>query len=196
MIENFNLNNWPIVYFSNNSDKCMTDESFEEFKEYYLNLLVRCKRTKDKMILICNLNNVTDNSPSLKYIMRFAQFNKSIYKFNKEYVGGVCLLSTNKCLKDLLQIYFSVAKPACPVKICRSIEKANKFLKEKCDLIINVNTIIINSNIDSDVNMDFIKSESPINDDDSEEFYESNSGKINNDEIEPEFDKDKYSALL
>jgi hypothetical protein len=214
MIDGFDLTNWPIVYFSNKNN-CMNDQYFEVFKESYLNLLVQCKRNKEKIILICDLNNLNENSSSLKYLMKFAQFNKSIYKFNKEFIKGVCLLSTNKCLKDLLNIYFSVAKPACPVKICRSKEKAIKFLKDKCDVTnINTNNILTNNILTNNIlnDLSFNRSESPINEDEKEsnddldEFENNTSMNIFNDtdnyinidinDFEPDFDKEKYSSLL
>jgi hypothetical protein len=192
MIDGFNLSNWPIVYFSNNNNcNILDDTKFEELKEYYLNLLIRCKRNKEKIVLIFNLNNLNESSPSIKYVMKFAQFSKSIYKFNKEYVTGVCLLSTNKYLKDLLNVYFTVAKPACLVKICRSKEKANKFFKEKLNLNININKII--SDFGNDVELSTNEDEKDSNDD-IDEYTEKTPDDIN--DIEPEFDKDKYSALL
>ncbi len=190
MLDNFNLNNWPLVYYTNTSNSFINDEIFEEFKEYYLNLLLRCKRNKEKMTLICNLNNLSENSPSLKYVMKFAQFNKTIYKFNKEYVNGVVLLSSNKCLKDLLNMFFTVSKPACPVKMCRSKEKMIKFLKDKCNYIYNINL---------DIDIDNNDTASPV-DDDNNDYYESNNSNIDdntaNSFIETESYKQKYSALL
>ena len=188
MSDGFNLTNWPIVYFSNNNnDNVMDDIKFEELKEYYLNLLVKCKRNKEKMVLIFNLNNLNESSPSVKYVMKFAQFSKSIYKFNKEYVTGVCLYSTNKFLKDLLNIYFSVSKPACPVKICRSKEKINKFLKDKLNVNININKIITDLDILSN------EDEKDSNDDIDEYNLKNQDDTI---DMEPDFDKEKYSALL
>ena len=55
MIADFNLENWPIVYLKlNNND--INENSFEEYKKYYLGLLIRCKNNNEKMVLICNLN--------------------------------------------------------------------------------------------------------------------------------------------
>jgi hypothetical protein len=187
MIDNFNLDNWPIVYFSNNTNTEMNDTNFEDLKEFYLNLLVKCKRNKEKMILIFNLSNLNESSPSIKYIMKFAQFSKSIYKYNKEYLNGVCLLSTNKCLKDLLNIYFTITKPVCPVKICRSREKVKKFFKEKLNFKIDPNKILVDFDIIS-----VIDDEKESNDD----IDEYNKNQEDNTEIEPDFDKEKYSSLL
>jgi hypothetical protein len=188
MIEGFNLDNWPIVYFSNNTNIEMDDNNFEVLKEFYVNLLVRCKRNKERMVLIFNLNNLSENSPSIKYIMKFAQFSKTIYKYNKEFLMGVCLLSTNKCLKDLLNIYFSITKPVAPVKICRSKDKANKFFREKLNFKIDVHKIIT----DFDINISNIEDEKDSNDD----MDEYNKIQEENNDIDSEFDKEKYSSLL
>ena len=194
MIKNFNLDNWPIVYFSNNSNESMDDNKFDELKEFYLNLLVKCKRNKEKMIIIFNLNNLSEASPSMKYVMKFAQFSKSIYKFNKEFLTGVCLLSTNKYLKDLLNIYFSITKPASPVKICRSKQKANKFFKDKLNITIDLDKIIT----DFDTNTKNIEELTNIEDekDSNDDMDEYSKVQDDNNDIEPEFDKEKYSALL
>jgi hypothetical protein len=130
---NFNLTHWPIVYLKSISGNNITDESFEDFKKMYLELLVKAKKNNEKIILICNIN--TSGNIPLKYIMKQAQFNKEIYKFNKEFVKGVCILCKDKSFKNILNLYFSVAKPAAPFKLCRSYEKANKYLNE----IFNVN---------------------------------------------------------
>jgi len=164
---NFNLDNWPIVYLKTINGNNITDESFEEFKKMYLELLVKAKKNNEKMILICNLN--TSGSLPLKYIMKQAQFNKEIYKYNKEYVKGVCILCKDKSFKNILNLYFSVAKPAAPFKLCRTYEKSNKYLLEnfnvKFDVSIFENDIMehsfksesesTDSNEDSELNTNF-----------------------------------------
>ena len=129
MINNFNLDYWPIVYFKGNaSSSVMTDELFEEYKKYYLNLLVKCKRNNEQIVLICDMNNIKDIQ--MKYVMKQSQFNKEIYKFNKAYVKGVCILCDDKNFKNILNLYFTVSKPATPYKLCRSISKANAYINE------------------------------------------------------------------
>lgn len=193
MIENFNLDNWPIVYFKSNSENNTTfdDNNFEEFKKFYLELLIRCKRNKEKMILVCNLMDITysDKIP-MKYLLKHAQFNKEIYKFNKEYVTAVCLLCENKSLKNMINLYFSMTKPASPFKMCRSFKKGNMFLKEKCGIdydlsIFQTNFQKINDEDEDDNNID----ETSDNMKELEIEYE----KINLDE---NYNKDKYSELL
>lgn len=133
---NFNLEYWPIIYLKISNNE-MNDELFEEYKKYYLTLLLRCKRNNERIILICNLNDFTNDIP-LKYIMGQIEFNKEIYKFNKEYLMCVCILCKNKSFKYILNMYFSFAKPAAPFKLCRSYSKANLFIKEKSNIDFDV----------------------------------------------------------
>ena len=131
MFINFNLENWPIVYFKSNNTP-INDESFEEYKKYYLNLLIKCKKNNEKMIIICDLINFNNNeSMPIKYLLKQSQFNKEIYKFNKEYLKCVCIICKNKNFKNILNIYFSLAKPAAPFKLCRSYDKSTLYLIEK-----------------------------------------------------------------
>ncbi len=128
MDANFNLEHWPIVYFKSGGVP-LNDESFEEYKKYYLNLLIKCKKNNEKMVLISDLNNSKEFQ--LNYVMKQAQFNKEIYKFNKEYVTCVCILCNDKnytSLKNILNLYFTMIKPAAPFKLCKSFDKINKYL--------------------------------------------------------------------
>lgn len=146
MIANFNLNNWPIVYFKLSGD-AICEDSFEEYKKYYLNLLIKSKNENVKIILICNLNN-SGNLP-LNYVMKQAQFNKEIYKFNKEYVKCVCILCKDRSFKNILNLYFTVSKPAAPYKLCRSFSKINKYLNEK--FAVTFDTNIFDENFNNDI---------------------------------------------
>jgi hypothetical protein len=149
-MNNFNLDHWPIVYFNSNNIM-LDDDSFNEYKENYLSLLVKCKKNKEKMLLICNLNNNNniDNIP-IKYIMKQSQFNNEIYKYNKEYLMGVCIICNSKSFKNILNLYFTVSKPAAPYKLCRNIEKANIFIKEKCNINFDLNIFKTNISINQD----------------------------------------------
>jgi len=134
MICTFNLDHFPIVYMSLNDNE-INDNSFEEYKEYYLSILLRCKKENQKLVLICNL----DNTPTLpmNYIAKQSQFNKDIYKHNQSHVKTVCILCKNKSFKNILNLYFTVSKPANPFKICRSFIKINKYLNEKFSILFD-----------------------------------------------------------
>ena len=92
---------------------------------------------------IPHLLNNTGNVP-LNYIMKQAQFNKEIYKFNKEYLRCVCILCSDKNFKNILNLYFSVNKPAAPFKLFRSFSKVNKYLDEKFNIKFNLRVFDIN----------------------------------------------------
>lgn len=128
-INYFNTNKWPIIYFTANGDNKMMDQYFEDFKREYLSLLVRCKKNNEQIILICNINS--SNNFEMSNIMKFAKFNKEIHAFNKAYIKCVAILCRDKSFKNILNLYFTFAKPASPYKLCRSHLKVDKYLKEK-----------------------------------------------------------------
>jgi hypothetical protein len=132
----FNTENWPIVYLKIDKTQ-LNDETYEEYQRAYLNLLIRCKRNNEKMIIICNLSNA--NNLPLNIVMKQMQFNKDIYKFNKEYLKCACILCNNKYFKNVLNTYFNMVKPAAPYKICRCYDKINKYLLQKFDLNFDSN---------------------------------------------------------
>lgn len=152
MIINFNTEFWPVVYLKVDNNIELTDELFDEYKKKYLSLLVSCKRLGDKIALIFDLNNYNniENIP-VKYIMKQVQFNKEIYKFNKEYLRGICILCKNKTFKNILNMYFAFSKPAAPFKLCRSNEKANIFLQDKCKVNFDVSIFNKSDTIGIDV---------------------------------------------
>tara|TARA_A100001015_G_C14492988_1_gene519976 strand:- start:38 stop:391 length:354 start_codon:yes stop_codon:yes gene_type:complete len=117
MVLSFNEENWPVVYFYIGNNE-INDELFESYKINYLNLLLKCKRKKEKMILISDLN--TDNNLPIKYVMKQAMFNRKINNFNKLYVAAVCIYCKNSSFKNILNMYFTLTKPASPYKLCTS----------------------------------------------------------------------------
>lgn len=167
MIGNFNTEFWPVVYLKVDNTSEMTDEIFDEYKKKYLSLLVNCKRANEKIAIIFDLNNFnnTENLP-VKYIMKQVQFNKEVYKFNKEYLRGICILCKSKTFKNMLNMYFTFSKPAAPFKLCRSNEKANIFLKDKCK--VNFDVFIFNKNDIIDVEEEEETEHSNIYEEDNE----------------------------
>jgi hypothetical protein len=143
MTSSFNTQNWPIVYFKSN-EKGVNDETFDEFKKDYLSLLLLCKQKNEKMVLICNID-VKESIP-MKYIMKQVQFNKEVYKFNKEYIKCVCIMCTDKNFKNILNLYFGMVRPAAPYKLCRSFFKVNKYLVEKHSITFDTQVFGDNNN--------------------------------------------------
>jgi len=128
----FNIKKWPIIYFTANGDNQMKDEYFEDFKREYLSLLVKCKKSNEQIVLICNINS--SGNFEMANIIKFAKFNKEIHAFNKAYVKCVAILCSDRNFKNILNIYFTFAKPASPYKLCRSHLKIDKYLKEKWEI--------------------------------------------------------------
>ena len=149
MIGNFNIEFWPIVYLKLNDNE-INENSFEQYKKYYLNLLLKCKKERQKMILICNLNS--GRMLPMDYVIKQAQFNKEIHNFNKDYIQTVCILCKEKNFKNVLNLYFTVAKPANPYKLSRSFDKINLYLKEKFNVIFDV-SIFENRNINESIDV-------------------------------------------
>ena len=164
-IIHFNTEQWPVVYFKSGNVQ-INDENFYEYKKSYLQLLVKCKRNNEKMILICDLNSFNNDTEVLpiKYFMKHSNFNKEMYDFNKKYLKCVCILCKNKNIKTMLNLYFSISKPASPYKLCRSIEKANLFINEKGDINFDISIFLINCDINDTDDTD------DINDADSDEL--------------------------
>jgi hypothetical protein len=165
MNNDFNLENWPLVYLKIDDNK-LNEEYFDEYKKNYLNLLIKCKRNNEKMILICDLNELNlRNNFYMKFIMKQVQFTNDIYKFNKLYLTCVCILCRNKTLKNILNVFFSIIKQASPYKLCMNSEKANIYLKEKYNIDFDVNIYLKNSE-----NIEYMEEDNEIN----EEYIDEN----------------------
>ena len=134
MIADFNTDHWPIVYVKFNNNE-LNDESFEEYKKYYLNLLIKCKKESSMMYIIFNLDNT--KSLPLNYIIKQIKFNKEIEKFNKEYIKLASIMCKNKAFKNILNMYFSMSKQAAPFKIFRCFNKMNLYFNEKFNINFN-----------------------------------------------------------
>jgi len=134
MIADFNSDHWPIVYVKFNNNE-LNDESFEEYKKYYLNLLIKCKKENSRMYIIFNLDNT--KSLPMNYIVKQIQFNKEIEKFNKEYIKLASIICKSKAFKNILNLYFSMSKQAAPFKIFRCFNKMNTYFIEKFNINFN-----------------------------------------------------------
>jgi hypothetical protein len=134
MIADFNIDYWPITYVKFNNNE-LNDESFEEYKKYYLTLLIRCKKENAKMYIIFDLNSTKDLP--MNYMMKQIQFNKDIEKFNKEYIKLASIMCKSKAFKNILNLYFSMSKQAAPFQIFRSFEKMNVYFYENFKIKFN-----------------------------------------------------------
>jgi hypothetical protein len=168
MVAEFNTEYWPIVYLRFGG-KVVDDDVFEEYQKFYLNLLIKCKKNNEKMVLISDLSHInSNNNLPMKYFMRQIQFSKKIYDFNKKYLKGVVILCKSKSFKNLIQSLMSFTKQAAPNKICRSYKKANLYLLEKFNIKFNV---------------EIFNKEKELNIDDENEDNEENEDNSQNDDI-------------
>ena len=146
----FNTKYWPIVYFFVD-DNGMNEEDFNNYKKTYVQILLKCKKEKTKIILISDLNN--QGKVDIKYVMKQAYFNLKLEKFNKLYVKIVCVYLKDKNFKKILNMYFNVCKPYCPYKICNSYNNINKFIKD--ELNENYDTNIFSELVNDTSNLEF-----------------------------------------
>ncbi len=146
----FNITYWPIVYFKLIGN--INDENFEEYKVNYLNLLINCKKKRDKIILIPDLNS--NYEMPMKYIFKLALFNKKLFKFNKLYLRAVCIFSQSKSFKNLLKIYLSLITPSSPYKLCSCFDKINIFLKNNLNIDFDTNIFNLNEQNQNQNNID------------------------------------------
>lgn len=176
MVAEFNTEHWPIVYLRLGG-KIVDDNIFEEYQKLYLNLLIKCKKNNEKMVLISDLSYFNnDNNIPMKYLMKQMQFSKKIYDFNKKYLKCVVILCKNKSTKNLIKSLMNFTKPASPNKICRTSKKANTYLYEKFQIKFNIEIFNKDLELNND-NEDEEKDE--LNDIDSESII--NKIKLEND---------------
>lgn len=174
IVESFNIDSWPIVYFKINNTE-LNDTIFEDYQKYYLSLLIKCKKNNEKMIFISDLKTLEGkNDFPMKYIMKQAEFNKKIYEFNKKFIKCFIVICNNRKIKTIINTLFMIIRPAAPFKLCRDQLKANKYLFEKFN--INFDITIYSNDINED----------NVNDEDPEEI---NINELNELNIEEEDNK-------
>ena len=177
MISNFNIKYWPIVYFKSTGEQ-IDDNSFEIYQSYYLNLLLKCKNNNEKMILICDLNNI--NSYPMNFIIKQAEFSKKIYKYNREYVKYVYIYCKNKNFKNILNIFFTFIKPACLYKLCRTSDKIYKHINDTFNIKLVDNIFNNTDNTDNNIN-DSINY--TINNDENNNINDEYDDDVNDDDV-------------
>jgi hypothetical protein len=191
MIHNFILDFWPFVFFKSTGFQ-LNDDYFEEFKKFYLKLLIRCKNNNHKMILICDLNSI--HSFPIEFIIKQAHFTKQIFNFNKLYLQSVCILCKDKTFKNVLNLFFSFSKPAAPVKLCRSFDKINKFLLKNFNISFDFNNSLflnlmynykdnLNDNLDN------------LDNDDNEDNHDNEDNDSNDNDNDNSFDNIESNNL-
>lgn len=148
---NFNIEHWPIVYFKSDIISEFNDTIFEEYQKKYLNLLIECKKRKEKIVLVLNLNYFNNTNIPVKYILKQIQFHKNIYNFNKKYLNCIIILCKSKPFKNMINTFLSFTEADVPVKICRNLEKATSYLKNNFKINFDI-SIFTNMNEKENIN--------------------------------------------
>jgi hypothetical protein len=109
-------------------DVNITESMFEEYKENYLKELLVCKKNKEKIILIIDVNEFA--GLPLQYMVKQKEFNKQIFHLNEKYLESVFIYCKNKMMKQMIQMNMMIEKTAAPLYICRSVEKLNRNIEK------------------------------------------------------------------
>ncbi len=125
----FNYHHRPFIYLQF-QDIPITDENFEEYKREYLELLLTCKKQKDKIIPIIDINLLP--ILPIPYMMKQTQMNKELFQIHKKYLYRVYIYCKNRIFQEMIQMYMFVEKTAVPIHICNSFQKIDaSILKEE-----------------------------------------------------------------
>ena len=186
---NFNIEHWPIVYFKSDIISEFNDTIFEEYQKKYLNLLIECKKRKEKIVLVLNLNYFNNTNIPVKYILKQIQFHKNIYNFNKKYLNCIIILCKSKPFKNMINTFLSFTETAAPIKICRNSEKATSYLKNNFKINFDI-SIFTNNNENENEKLDTNNYENDIINNELLESIE----KINN--IENIENKEKFTEYF
>jgi hypothetical protein len=125
----FNYEHRPFIYIQF-QDIPITDENFEEYKREYLELLLTCKKQKDKIIPIIDINYLP--ILPIPYMMKQTKMNKELFQIHKKYLYRVYIYCKNKIFQEMINMYMFVEKTAVPIHICSSFEKIDEsILKEQ-----------------------------------------------------------------
>jgi hypothetical protein len=145
---NLNEEHFPLVYVKSVEDvNEINEEIFEEYKVFYLKLLLRCKNENKKMILISNLSDL--KTYPMEYVMKQVEFTKKINDFNKKYVECIIILYKNESFKHIFNIFTSFVKPVCKYKLCKSFEKINKYLIDNYEIHFDLSIFKEKNNINN-----------------------------------------------
>ncbi len=126
-----NLDHKPFVYVQFQNIQ-INDQIFEEYTREYLELLLSCKKNKEKIYVIIDINQF--ESLPLPYLLKQAQFNKKVYQFNQKYLHCAYIYCKNKVFKKMIKMFMMIEKPAVPMRIIRSITKLNQSILDNYNL--------------------------------------------------------------
>ncbi len=134
-----NLEYKPFVYIRFKNIQ-INDEIFENYTRKYLELLLSCKKNKEKIYVIIDINEF--ETLPLPYLLKQAQFNKKIFKFNQKYLHCAYIYCKNKVFKNMIKMFMMVEKPAVPMRIIRSVSKLNQSILDNYNINVDINIFL------------------------------------------------------
>ena len=150
----FYVKEFPLVYLTINSNY-FSDENFEYYKSSFLNVLLRAKKEKQKVIILLDLFECDGATFDMSNILKQASFYKSVMEHSKTYVQHVYILSNRNDLHFFVKIFRTFGKTDVPYKIVRNLDKIKKNIYKKYEetvdltpftkenLIINKENIVV-----------------------------------------------------
>jgi hypothetical protein len=138
MFSYFLISEFPIVYISINSDH-FNDENFEYYKSSYVNLLLKAKNEKQRMIILLDLIGCDNATFKMENILKQASFYKSIMEHSIKYVQHVYIISNRNDLHVLIKIFKTFAKSLVPYKVVRNTEKIEQNIYKKYNIKLKLN---------------------------------------------------------
>ena len=146
MFAGFLLNEFPIVYISIKSDN-FSDENLAHYQNSFVNVLLRAKNEKQKMIILLDLFECDNSTFNMNNLMKQGNFYKSIMKYTSLYVQHVYILSNRNDLHFFVNIFKKFGKSDIPYKIVKNTEKIEQNIYKKYNTKVHLNHLK-NENID------------------------------------------------
>ncbi len=138
MFSSFLISEFPIVYISINSDH-FNDENFEKYKSSYINLLLKAKNEKQRMIILLDLIGCDNATFKMENILKQASFYKSVMEHSIKYVQHVYIISNRNDLHVLIKIFKTFAKSLVPYKVVHNTEKIEQNIYKKYQVKVKLN---------------------------------------------------------
>lgn len=135
-LASLNVSQWPFVYVKFHNIP-INDLIFENYTKNYLQLLIKCKKNKEKIYVIIDINEF--ESLPIPYLLKQAQFNKKIFKYNQRHLHCAYIYCKNKVFKKIIKTFMMIEKPAVPLRIVRSLTKLNKSIFDNYNIHFDSN---------------------------------------------------------
>lgn len=146
MFAKFLVQEFPIVYISIDSEH-FNDENFEKYKSSYVNLLLKAKSEKQRMIILLDLFDCDGATFKMENILKQASFYKSVMDHSMKYVQHVYILSHRTDLHFFIKIFKTFGKSIVPYKVVHNTEKIEQNIYKKYGVKIDLHSFKV-ENID------------------------------------------------